>query len=95
MLMTRLFIALHQLLNKLMYLRNAFVFVQNTLQLKLVLNADETKLMLFTSSRARPQNVPSVVTLEGSVIQVVTSYRYLGFLIEDSLTFKPHVLYLV
>ena len=77
-------------------LQNAFIVVQNTLhQLKLVLNADKTKLMLFTSSRARPQNVPSVVTLEGSVIQVVTSYRYLGFLIDDSLTFEPLVRYLV
>ena len=50
-------------------LQNAFIVVQNTLhQLKLVRNADKTKLMLFTGSRARPQNVPSVVTLEGSVI---------------------------
>ena len=77
-------------------MQNAFKVVQNTLhQLKLALNADKTKLMLFTSSRARPQNVTSAVTLEGSVIQVVTFYRYLGFLLDDSLTFKPPVLYLV
>ena len=40
------------------YLQNAFIVVQNTLlQLKLVPNADKTKLMLFTNSRNRPQNL--------------------------------------
>ena len=43
----------------------------------------------------RPQNIPSVVTLEGSEIEVVDSYKYLGILIDDSLTFQPHVQYLV
>ncbi len=34
------------------YLQNAFVVVQNTLhELKLVLNADKTKHMLFTNSK--------------------------------------------
>lgn len=43
----------------------------------------------------RPKNIISVVTLEGSDIEIVNSYKYLGILIDDSLTFKPHVLYLV
>ena len=78
------------------YLQNAFIVFQNTLlQLKLVLNAEKTKCMLFTNTRNRPKNIPSVVTLEGSDIEIVNSYKYLGILIDDSLTFKPHVLYLV
>ena len=77
-------------------LQNAFNVVQDTLfQLKLVLNIDKTKLMLFSNSRSRSQNIPSVVTLEGSEIEVVDSYKYLGILIDDSLTFQPHVQYLV
>ena len=77
-------------------LQNAFIVFQNTLlQLKLVLNADKTKCVLFTNSRNGPLNIASVVTLEGSEIQFVNSYKYLGILIDDSLTFKPHVLYLV
>lgn len=54
-------------------------------QLKLVLNADKTKL--FTNAKSRPQNIPSAVTLEG---EVVNFYNYL-ILIDDSLTFKPLV----
>ena len=77
-------------------LQNAFIVFQNTLlQLKLVLNADKTKCVLFTNSRNGPLNITSVVTLEGSEIEFVNSYKYLGNLIDDSLTFKPHVLYLV
>lgn len=75
---------------------NAFTVVQNNLlQLKLILNADKTKLMLFTSSKVRPLTIPKVVTLEGGEIEIVDSYKYLGILIDDSLTFKPHVQNLV
>lgn len=78
------------------HLQNAFVVVQDKLhELKLVLNADKTKLMLFTTSKARLQNVPVVVTVDGKEIEVVNSYKYLGILIDDSLNFKPHVLNLV
>lgn len=69
---------------------------QNTLmQLKLVLNADKTKLMLFTKSRTRLQSIPPVVPLGGRETEVVTSYKNLGLSIDGSLTFKPHVLHLV
>ena len=77
-------------------LKNAFIVVQNTLLLlKLILNADKTKRLLLTNSRSRPQNIPTVVMLEGGEIEIVSSYEYLGILIDDSLTFKPHVLNLV
>lgn len=73
-------------------LQKAFSAVQHSLlQLKLFLNADKTKLMLFSKSRRRAQTIPSVTTLEGNKIELVHTYKYLGILIDDSLTFKPHV----
>ena len=30
-------------------------------------------------------------TLEGNVIEVVRMYKYLGVLLDNSLTFKPHI----
>ena len=51
--------------------------------------------MLFTNYRNKPLNIASVVTLDRSEIGFVNSYEYLGILIDDSLTLKPHVLYLV
>ncbi len=76
------------------HLQNAFFVMQNTLhELKLVLNADKTKLMLFTNSKSSA-NVP-VYTANGKEIEVVKSYKYLGIVLDDSLHFKPHVQYLV
>uniref|UniRef100_A0A669EJS2 Reverse transcriptase domain-containing protein n=1 Tax=Oreochromis niloticus TaxID=8128 RepID=A0A669EJS2_ORENI len=73
-------------------LQKAFDVVQHTLlDLKLVLNADKTKLMLFSNMKNSSQTVPVVSTLEGDLIEVVHTCKYLGFLIDDSLTFKPHI----
>ena len=47
--------------------------------------------MLFSNSKKVPQTVPRVSTLEGNVIEVVHMYKYLGVLIDDSLSFKPHI----
>jgi len=60
------------------------------MQLKLVLNADKTKLMLFSNTKKVSQ-VPPVCTLNGSVREVVHSYKYLGIWLDDALTFKPHI----
>ena len=51
--------------------------------------------MLFSNSKKVPQTVPTVSTLEGNVIEVVLIYKYLGVLIDDSLSFKPHIDHLV
>lgn len=73
-------------------LQKAFDVVQRTLmQLKLVLNADKTKLMLFRNTKKVSQAPPPVFTLTGSVIEVVHSYKYLGIWLDDALTFKPHI----
>uniref|UniRef100_A0A3P9K1B3 Reverse transcriptase domain-containing protein n=1 Tax=Oryzias latipes TaxID=8090 RepID=A0A3P9K1B3_ORYLA len=73
-------------------LQKAFGAVQQSLlKLKLVLNSDKTKLMLFSNCKKMPHTIPTVSTLEGNNIEVVHEYKYLGVLIDDSLTFKPHV----
>lgn len=73
-------------------LQKAFVAVQHSLfQLKLVLNADKTKLMLFSNFTMVPQTVPVLSTLKGNIMEVVHEYKYLGVLIDNSLTFKPHI----
>lgn len=69
-------------------LQKAFVVIQHSLhKLKLVLTADKPK---FSNSRERPQIFPLVITLKGNEIELVHKYKYLGVLIEHSLTFKQH-----
>lgn len=59
--------------------------------LKLVLNANKTKFMLFSNSKSKSPNLPPIVTRQGSEIEQVNQYKYLGILIDDSLSFKPHI----
>lgn len=47
--------------------------------------------MLFSDFKKVLQTILVVPTLEGNVIEVVHEYKYLGVLIDDSLTFKPHI----
>lgn len=73
-------------------LQKAFKVVQNSLlQLMLVLNADKTKLVVFSKCKNQMQTTVSVTSPEGNEIEVVHEYKYLVVLIEDSLTFNPHV----
>jgi hypothetical protein len=64
---------------------------RNLYDLKLVLNAEKTKLMLFTKAKSKPSDLPPITTLQGSVIESVSQYKYLGIIIDDALSFKPHV----
>lgn len=45
--------------------------------------------MLFSNHKKVPKTLPVVSTLEGNLIEVVHEYKYLGIVIDDSLTFKP------
>ena len=73
------------------YLQSAFDTVQTRLQkLKLVLNADKTKIMFFSRANESTQNLP-ILTSQGRVIDLVTSYKYLGIHIDQQLSFKPHI----
>ena len=78
-------------------LQSAFNMVQAQLQqLKLVLNADKTKTMLFSKATKIPQPLPQIVTLQDKnektkKIEGVSTYKYLGFILDDRLTFTSHV----
>uniref|UniRef100_A0A3B3HBJ0 ribonuclease H n=1 Tax=Oryzias latipes TaxID=8090 RepID=A0A3B3HBJ0_ORYLA len=73
-------------------LQKAFDNVQLTLlQLKLVLNAEKSKFMFFSNAKKVPEDLPKILTLHGDAIEQVHEYKYLGVLLDDSLTFKPHI----
>lgn len=73
-------------------LQSAFNTVQNRLkQLKLVLNVQKSKIMVFTNSRQLPVSSSSILTSEGNEIELVNSYKYLGIIIDSKLCFRIHV----
>ena len=73
-------------------LQIAFNLVENQLiELRPVLNAAKTKLLIFSNGRKVPVSPPSLLLLQGYEIELVNCYKYLGILIDDRLTFKPHV----
>lgn len=80
-------------------LQTAFNVVQcgNLGDLKLVFNADKSKEMSFSNTKFmfKPQLLPSNITFQGSQIEVVSQYKYLGFIIYVSLAFVPHIQKLV
>ena len=60
-------------------LQSAFDTVQSNLtQLKLVLNAEKSKFMLFSNGKRLPSLLPRLSTDQGVEIEMVTSYKYLG-----------------
>ncbi len=70
--------------------------VQHALSdLKLVPNAEKSKFMMFKKRKCAHSNSCSITTLRGLEIEVVSKYKYLGFLIDDSLSFGPHIQYIV
>lgn len=76
--------------------QNAFNIVQsNMCDLKLVLNAAKTKLMMFSKAKPKVLNLPPIPTLQGTEIESVLQYKYLGILIDNSLSFKPHIVELL
>lgn len=71
-------------------------FVFNELQKsllnhKLLLNVAKTKYMLFSRTRNINHDTMNLATIEGSRIERVTDYKYLGVWIDEDLTFKLHV----
>ena len=56
--------------------------------LQLLLNASKTKCMLFNQLFSAPARLPSITTLDGSDLEYVDNYKYLG------VWFAPQYLYL-
>ncbi len=73
-------------------LQSAFDVIQSRIyNLKLVLNVDKTKYMLFSGSTKFNKNVSSLQTLQGTVIESVKEYKYLGIIVDDALSFSSHI----
>lgn len=70
-------------------MQKPFEAIQNSLQLKLVCNADKTELMLIYKSGKQKQKTISVTTLARNEIDVVQEYKYFGVVIDDFPTFTP------
>ena len=72
-------------------LQDAFNTLQHSLlRLRLVLNAKKTKYMTFSRSRANTA-VPPILTLEGTCLDKVASYKYLGIWIDEKMAFDVHI----
>ena len=74
------------------YLQIAFKHIETQfLQLRLVLNAGKTKMMIFSKSNSEIHPLPVVTTAQGDIIEIVPSFTYLGITLDKDLNFKPHI----
>lgn len=72
------------------FLQRAFNFLQLTLlKSKLVLNAKKTKFMIFNHSCS--SSVYTLLTLDGTKLERVHSYKNLGIWLDDKLSFGVHI----
>jgi len=58
------------------------------------LNADKTKAMMFSKATISQLNLPAI-NCQGTAIELVSTYKYLGFHIDGDLSFKTHISSLV
>ena len=57
---------------------------------KLTINTKKTKCMLFGLSNMVKKTVPPLLNLKGDILQYVKFYKYLGIILDPSLTFNKH-----
>ena len=62
--------------------------------LQLLLNASKTKCMLFNRSLPAPSRPSSITTLDGSDLEYVDIYKYLGVWLDCKLSFQTHIKHL-
>ena len=58
---------------------------------KLSLNTSKTKMMVFGTRQKVKKAKGVILRLEGTQLQVVPTYKYLGFILDSVLTFNCHV----
>uniref|UniRef100_A0A8K9VEK2 Reverse transcriptase domain-containing protein n=1 Tax=Oncorhynchus mykiss TaxID=8022 RepID=A0A8K9VEK2_ONCMY len=58
--------------------------------LQLLLNASKTKCMLFNRTLPAPARPSSITTLDGSDLEYVDNYKYLGVWLDCKLSFQTH-----
>jgi hypothetical protein len=62
--------------------------------LQLLLNASKTKCMLFNQSLLAPVRTSSITTLDGSHLEYVDNYKYLGVWLDCKLSSQTHIKHL-
>uniref|UniRef100_A0A3B3CX90 Reverse transcriptase domain-containing protein n=1 Tax=Oryzias melastigma TaxID=30732 RepID=A0A3B3CX90_ORYME len=60
-------------------------------RLHLKLNVTKTKIMWFGKKGHLPSPPPSITTLDGTPLEQVTNYKYLGIWLDDTLSFSTHI----
>lgn len=89
---TVLYFASRSLTQTIDFLQFAFdVFQSHLNNLKMVLNASKSKLMVFSGGKTLSANLQKITTAQGAEIESVTSYKYLGITIDNNLSFKEHI----
>jgi hypothetical protein len=58
---------------------------------KLKLNVNKTKYMIVSGKRTNVGNGTSNLTIDGELVERVSSIKYLGVEIDEKLTFKNHI----
>ena len=73
-------------------LNNNLVLISNWLRNhKLHLNVSKTEVVLFGSRRALSKVQSLNVSISGKVLQQVETIKYLGVILDNCLSFKPHL----
>uniref|UniRef100_A0A8K9X1H2 Reverse transcriptase domain-containing protein n=1 Tax=Oncorhynchus mykiss TaxID=8022 RepID=A0A8K9X1H2_ONCMY len=62
--------------------------------LQLLLNTSKTKCMLFNRSLPAPTRLSNITTLDGSDLEYVGNYKYLGVWLDCKLSFQTHIKHL-
>uniref|UniRef100_A0A8K9Y4M0 Reverse transcriptase domain-containing protein n=1 Tax=Oncorhynchus mykiss TaxID=8022 RepID=A0A8K9Y4M0_ONCMY len=62
--------------------------------LQLILNTSKTKFMLFNRSLPVPTRLSNITTLDGSDLEYVDNYKYLGVWLDCKLSFQTHIKHL-
>uniref|UniRef100_A0A8K9UUU4 Reverse transcriptase domain-containing protein n=1 Tax=Oncorhynchus mykiss TaxID=8022 RepID=A0A8K9UUU4_ONCMY len=62
--------------------------------LQLLLNTSKTKCMLFNRSLPAPTHLSNITTLDGSDLEYVDNYKYLGVWLDCKLSFQTHIKHL-
>ncbi len=76
-------------------LQSAFDIIQASFfTLKLVLNVEKTKFMWLSNSRNSLDGSVVLRTPQGKLIALVSEYKYLGIIIDDTLRFNSYINYL-
>ena len=58
---------------------------------KLTLNASKSNFIIFRTSQRKIANLPDKITIHGKDVHRTDKIKYLGILIDEHLTWKPHI----